>query len=130
MGLYDVVCYKTCSIHPPLSSEVHTAARTAACSLVEGTVVEIVIIVHAKLTPIKYLGAAKTVQTTPKSVGVCYVYFTTYICKKSARKRGVGLYYVMGIYYIFYGTKHKINPNYGVCIYVVTASPFCWTWSL
>ena len=73
------------------------------CSLVfivECTVVEIVIIVHhAKQTLIKDLGAAQTSTVhAPEQVGVCYIYFTTYArnLAKSARKWGVGLYYVMG----------------------------------
>ena len=43
-------------------------------------------------------------------MGVCYVLY--YLCKKSGKistKKGVGLYYVMGVYYVFYGT-HGIPP--------------------
>ena len=45
--------------------------------------------------------------------GVCYVYFTTYARNqaKSARKRMVGLYYIMGAYYVFYGTCIAVSAD-------------------
>ena len=37
---------------------------------------------------------------------------------KSAQKRGVGLHYVMGVHYVFYGTSSKYLVRYSVSIFM------------
>ena len=73
------------------------------CSLVKCTVVEIVIIVHhAKQTLIKDLGAAKTVKYKRPNRWA-YATYTLHEFGHNQREKGVSLYYVMGVFYVFYG---------------------------